>query len=92
MGGVSYAYVADDEGNVIRRINLSTGAESVVAGDYLWRYGGNGGPATNAELAGPSGVAVDTAGDIVIADSYNNVIRYVPATSGTYFGQAMTGG
>ena len=33
-GGVSYAYVADNEDNVIRRINLSTGAETIVAGDY----------------------------------------------------------
>ena len=92
VGGVTYAYVPDDQANVVRRINLSTGAETLVAGDYLWRYGGNGGPATDAELAGPSGVAVDSAGDVIIADTYNNVVRFVPAASGTYFGQTMTAG
>ena len=92
VGGVSYAYVADNLNSVIRRINLSTGTESVVAGDYMWRYDGDGGPATTAELGGPSGVAVDSAGDIVIADTGNNVVRFVPATSGTYYGQAMTAG
>ncbi len=92
IGGVSYLYVADPEINVIHRINLATGVETVVAGTYAWGYYGDRYPATQAQLSGPGGVAVDAAGDIAIADTYDNVVRFVPATSGTYFGQSMTGG
>ncbi len=92
IGGVSYLYVADPENNVIHRINLATDVETVVAGTYAWGYYGDGFPATQAQLSAPSGVAVDAAGDIAIADTNNNVVRFVPAVSGTYFGQSMTGG
>ncbi|MBU6495247.1 MAG: hypothetical protein KGR42_02355 [Acidobacteria bacterium] len=92
LGGVAYAYVADSYNNVIRRINLATDQETVVAGNYAWGPYGDGGPATSAQLGTPSGVAVDSAGDITIADSGNDEVRFVPAVSGTYFGQTMTGG
>jgi hypothetical protein len=45
------------------------------AGSGLGGYRGDNGPATNAELSVPVGVAVDAAGDLFIADSYNNVVR-----------------
>jgi hypothetical protein len=45
-------------------------------------YTGNGGKATAATLGYPQGVAVDAAGDIFIADSSNNVVREVSATTG----------
>ncbi|MHB1583948.1 MAG: NHL repeat-containing protein, partial [Acidimicrobiales bacterium] len=53
---------------------------------------GDGCPAAYAELARPAGVAVDGHGDVFIADTLDDVIREVPATSGTQFGQAMTAG
>ena len=92
IAGTTYAYVADGPNSVIRRLNLSTGAEDVVAGHYSWGNGGVGGPATDAGLAGPAEAVADSAGDFVIADGNNNVVDYVPASSGTYFGQAMTAG
>ncbi len=92
IGGVSYLYVADPSKFVIHRINLSTDVETVVAGTYDWGHWGDGYPATEAQLGTPRGIAVDAAGDMVIADTYDNVIRFVPASSGTYFGQSMTGG
>ena len=47
--------------------------------------------APSAELYYPTGVAVDAStGDIYVADRNNNAIRFVPKTSGTYFGRAMT--
>ena len=45
-------------------------------------YSGDGGPATAAELDRPDGVAVDAAGDLFIADEYNNVIREVVEATG----------
>jgi hypothetical protein len=51
---------------------------------------GDGGAATSANLYGPYGVAVDGAGDLLIADSDDDTVRFVPAASGTYYGQSMT--
>ena len=53
---------------------------------------GDGGPATKASLSEPNGVAVDALGDIAIADTEDQKIRFIPASSGTYFGQAMVAG
>src|SRR5439155_21999354 len=55
-------------------------------------FSGDGGPATAAELNLPSGVTVDGAGNMVIADSDNNRVRVVAASTGTFYGQAMTAG
>jgi secreted PhoX family phosphatase len=53
---------------------------------------GNGGPARSAELQGPFGVAVDPAGNLVVADTDDNRVRVVAVTSGTFYGQPMTAG
>ncbi len=45
--------------------------------------GGDGGPAVNATLDGPRGLATDSAGDLFIADTYNGEIREVSAATGT---------
>ena len=55
-------------------------------------FSGDGGPATSAELSLPEGVAVDAAGNLLIADSDNNRVRVVAASTGTFYGQPMTAG
>ncbi len=55
---------------------------TTVAGDNIPGYSGDGGPATGAQLYLPQCVALDAAGDLYIADSFNNVIREV-AVNGT---------
>jgi DNA-binding beta-propeller fold protein YncE len=78
-------YVADSANNVIRRVDAKTGIITTVAGDYaadkadggLGGFSGDGGPATSAQLDDPQGVAVDGAGDLFIADTFNNAIREV---------------
>ena len=62
------------------------------AGDGTAGFSGDGGPATAAELDGPDGVAVDGAGNLLIADTGNDRIRVVAASTGTFYGQAMTAG
>jgi hypothetical protein len=73
-------FIADYENNCIREVDFSTGVITTVAGNSTSGFSGDGGPATAAQLANPSGMAVDSAGDIFIADSDNSVIREVSAT------------
>ena len=71
---------------------MTAGDIYTVAGTGTPGYSGDGGPAAAAELDNPDGVAVDQAGNLVIGDTYNNVIRVVAARTGTFYGQAMTAG
>ena len=63
-----------------------------VAGDGRQGFSGDGGPATNAELNFPEGVAVDAAGSLLIADTGDGRVRVVAARTGTFYGKAMTVG
>ena len=71
---------------------MTAGDIYTVAGNGGFGFGGDGGPATAATLADPQGVTVDGAGNVIIADSFNNRIPVVAATTGTFYGQAMTAG
>ncbi|MFL6353657.1 MAG: choice-of-anchor D domain-containing protein, partial [Bryobacteraceae bacterium] len=75
-------YIADTGNNVIRRVAAATGIITTVAGHGLYGYSGDGSLATTASLADPSGVALDAAGNLYIADFSNNVVRKVNATTG----------
>jgi hypothetical protein len=85
-------YIADAGNNVVRRVDSATGIITTVAGDFaadqanggLGGFSGDGGPATLAQLDDPEGVALDSAGDLFIADTFNNAIREV-TTDGTIF-------
>jgi uncharacterized protein (TIGR03437 family) len=70
-------YFNDDLNYRTRRITLSTGVISTVAGNGLQGFSGDGGPAASASLNGNFGAAVDALGNLYIADSTNNRIREV---------------
>jgi hypothetical protein len=71
---------------------MKAGDIYTVAGNGTQGFSGDGGPATKAGISFPGDVAVDAAGDLVIADSGNERARFVPATSGTFYGRAMHAG
>jgi len=75
-------YIADTYNNRIRRVDAVTGVISTVAGNGTGAFAGDGGPATSASLNNPIGVAVDSADNLYISDTYNNRIRRVDASSG----------
>src|ERR1700680_3585898 len=68
-------YIADLVNNRVRKV--SAGIITTVAGNRNQGFSGDGGPATSASLFYPSAVAVDAAGNLYIADKYNNRIRKV---------------
>ncbi len=76
-------YIADSGNFVIREVVAATGIITTVAGNGTYGYSGDNGPATSAQLSFPEGVAVDTAGNLYIADSSNGHIRKVTASTGT---------
>ncbi len=71
-------YIADTDNQRIRKVDAA-GVITTVAGDGNYGYGGDGGPAVEAHLRVPRGVALDGAGNLYIADSSNDRIRKVDA-------------
>jgi hypothetical protein len=84
-------YIADTSNDRVRKVNLSTGVVTTIAGDGSYGYSGDGGQATTAELYYPRGIALDGSGDLFIADYYNNRIRKVVLSSGIITTVAGTG-
>lgn len=72
-------YVADEAGDVVVRVSWGSSATSIVAGSRKKGYSGDSGPAKEAELDNPSGVAVDPEGNLFISEFSNNRIRRVDA-------------
>ncbi len=73
-------YIADKNGNNVYMIS-SSGQLTIFAGTGSPGYSGDTAVATKAQLSGPTGVFVDANNNVFIADSGNNVIREVAATT-----------
>jgi hypothetical protein len=71
---------------------MTAGDIYTVAGSGLPGFTGEGGVATTAKLYSPQDVAVDSAGNLVIADGANNRVRVVATRAGTFYGKVMTKG
>jgi hypothetical protein len=83
--------VGDTQNNRIRRVDTS-GTITTVAGNGTYGYGGDGGAATSAALGHPNRVAVDSAGNLFVADPSNQRIREVAGgTINTIAGSGTSG-
>ena len=90
VDGAGNIYITDRGGNRIRRVDASGTITTVAGTGGRVGFSGDGGPAVEAQLFGPESVAVDAAGNIYIADSFNHRIRRVD-TAGTITTFAGTG-
>ncbi len=73
----SNLYIADQSNNRIRLLNLETQIITTYAGTGDSGYNGDGMIAAEAGLAGPSGLALDTQGNLYVADTFNGRIRKI---------------
>lgn len=83
-------YIAETGRHRIDRLDAS-GTLTVVAGEGTQGYGGDGGPATAAQLDSPQGIAVDASGNLYVADTHNHRVRMVTAATGKISTVAGTG-
>ena len=95
LDGAGNLYFVDSNNFIVRRVDAVSGIITTVAGTPLQPgYSGDTGLATAAKLSfseGTGGLAFDAAGDLYIADTGNNVIREVNATTGVITTVAGTG-
>ena len=102
VDGAGNLVISDSGNDRVRVVAVKTGTfygqamtakhMYTVAGNGTFGFSGDGGAATAAELASPNQTAVDGAGNLVIADSGNDLVRVVAVSTGTFYGQSMTAG
>ena len=78
--GSGNVFIAEQGNGRIRKVSAATGIITTVAGTGTIGFGGDGGPATSAQLRSPASVAVDGSGNLFFADQGNQRIRKVSAT------------
>lgn len=76
-------YITDAGNNVVRMVLASSGVISTVAGNGTSGHAGDGAAATSAELNTPSGIGVDAAGNVYIAEAGAGSLRMVSAATST---------
>lgn len=76
-------WLALREGNQVFRLDLERGTIHHVAGTGAQGFSGNGGPAKEATLSGPKGLAVGSNGNIYLADTESHSIRMIDVRRGT---------
>src|SRR6185369_9486655 len=85
-------YIADTNNHRIRMVDASTGIITTVVGNGISSFAGDGGSATSASLYWPYSVAVDSSGNLYIADYLNMRIRKLEKATGIISTVAGKGG
>jgi uncharacterized protein (TIGR03437 family) len=93
LDGQGNLYVCDGDGLRVLKFNLKTQVETVFAGNGNDGFSGDYGPATDAELSDPRAIALDSKGNLYIADTNNQRIRkvYPDGTIATIAGYGLPG-
>jgi hypothetical protein len=91
VDGSGNIFIADWNNSRIREVVKATGNIITVAGTGTNGFSGDGGPASSAQVFYPTGVAVDSSGNVYIADSYNHRIREIVKATGNIITVAGNG-
>ena len=81
----------ESRGNKVRKVDMTTGIVSTLAGTGELGYSGDGGPALEATFNELYSLQVDTNGDIYVVDRLNSVVRKIEQSSGNIYTVAGTG-
>jgi hypothetical protein len=84
-------FVVERDSHVVRRVDATTGLVSTVAGTGEGGYGGDDGPAVQAQLRQPHSIAFDAQGNLLICDIGNSRVRSVNMGTGVITTLAGTG-
>jgi sugar lactone lactonase YvrE len=84
-------YLADTGNHRIRKIAATTGIITTIAGTGTQGFSGDTGPAISATIDSPTGLALDAANNLYLADTHNHRIRKITATTGIITTIAGTG-
>lgn len=85
-------YIADQSNNRVRKVDMTTGVMTTVAGTGETGYTGDGVPAVEAGVSGPSGLAIGPDGALYIADTFSGRIRRIDPATGVISTVAGDGG
>ncbi len=78
LDAVGNLFIADSDDTCIWELDSGTDSMTLIAGGISdYGYDGDGGPAVNALFNWPAGIAIDSSGDIIVADATNNVVREI---------------
>ncbi|MBW7474827.1 cadherin-like beta sandwich domain-containing protein [Paenibacillus oenotherae] len=95
VDGSGNLYIADTDNNRIRKVNPN-GNITTLVGTGAANYSGDGGPGMLAEIDSPSGLVVDSSGNLYIADKYNYAIRkqlpYIPSSDASLSNITLSSG
>ena len=80
VDGNGNLFIADSANSRIRKVDANTGIITTVAGNGNFAYSGDGGTALAASLNQPIGVSFDGAGNMLISDTNNHVVRRVDSS------------
>ena len=94
VDGAGNLYIADEWNDRVRKVAPGGTITTIAGGNGMPRFSGDGGPATSAQLNHPSRLALDSAGNLYIADLGNNRVRKVApgGTIATIAGTGASGG
>lgn len=89
ISAAGHLYIVDNGNGRIRKVNITTGIISTIAGDGTFAFGGDNGAATLGKFNAPISIAIDRIGNYYVADYFNKRLRKV--TQPLFSGNTITG-
>ena len=82
LDSVGNLYISDTKNQRVRKVSFTANTIVTLAGNGTFGYSGDGGSATAGQLYNPEGLLVTSAGDIIVAEEANSVVRKISVATG----------